>query len=424
MPDNLKFIRDPIYGFVELKNSEIRLLDSPFLQRLRRIKQLGNTHLVYPSACHSRFEHSLGVLHVANRMAHQIKLPTSQIRVVRYAAMLHDIGHGPLSHNFEDIIKTADGEKVSHEDIAKKIIKEDRLIGQVLGRDKESVLELFDEENETATKEIISSNIDADKLDYLRRDSYHTGVAYGTFDLERILHTISEKEEADRSYLTILWKGTDALENYRLARYLMHTQVYQHHVRAISDSMFRRAVEIAKREETLDPDLFEIENENFLKHFLSMDDVRFYDMILFNSKPENNDYKLINWLESRNLLKRGYEVNVRNLGVSEKSKIIRMKPSDFGKYEEKIASEANCDKDLVIIYKQEIENALYKSSYEYLKENKTPFIVEDENGDIHDLDEVSLIHSSSEPLLKFYIFCPEESKEKIREIAGDILYGG
>src|SRR3990170_676742 len=123
MPDNIKFIRDPIYGFIELKNSEIRLLDSPFLQRLRRIKQLGNTHLVYPSACHSRFEHSLGVLHVANRMTHKIKLPTSQIRVVRYAAMLHDIGHGPLSHNFEDIIKTADGEKVSHEDIAKKIIK-------------------------------------------------------------------------------------------------------------------------------------------------------------------------------------------------------------------------------------------------------------------------------------------------------------
>ncbi|GFO96459.1 HD superfamily phosphohydrolase, partial [groundwater metagenome] len=207
MPDNIKFIRDPIYGFIELKNSEIRLMDSPFLQRLRRIKQLGNTHLVYPSACHSRFEHSLGVLHVANRMAHQIRLPTSQIRVVRYAAMLHDIGHGPLSHNFEDIIKTADGEKVSHEDIAKKIIKEDRLIGNVLDRDKESVLELFDEENETAIKEIISSNIDADKLDYLRRDSYHTGVAYGAFDLERILHTISKKEEADRSYLTILWKG-------------------------------------------------------------------------------------------------------------------------------------------------------------------------------------------------------------------------
>jgi len=424
MPDNIKFIRDPIYGFIELKNSEIRLLDSPFLQRLRRIKQLGNTHLVYPSACHSRFEHSLGVLHVANRMAHQIRLPASQIRVVRYAAMLHDIGHGPLSHNFEDIIETSDGEKVSHEDIAKKIIKEDRIIGHVLGRDKESVLELFDEENETATKQIISSNIDADKLDYLRRDSYHTGVAYGAFDLERILHTISKKEEADRSYLTILWKGTDALENYRLARYLMHTQVYQHHVRGISDSMFRRAVEIAKREGTLDPDLFEIETENFLKHFLSMDDVRFSDMILSNSKPENNDYKMINWLESRNLLKRGYEVNVRNLGVSEKSKIIRMKPSDFGRHEEKLASEANCDKDLVIIYKQEIENALYKSSYEYLKENKTPFIVEDENGDIHDLDEVSLIHSSSEPLLKFYIFCPAEAKETIRKIAGDILYGG
>lgn len=424
MPDNIKFIRDPIYGFIELKNSEIRLLSSPFLQRLRRIKQLGNTHLVYPSACHSRFEHSLGVLHVANRMAQRIGLSNSQIRVVRYAAILHDIGHGPLSHNFEDILKTVNGEKVSHDDITKKIINEDIYISSVLGRDKNSVLELFDEENETASKEIISSNIDADKLDYLRRDSYHTGVAYGLFDLERILHTISKKEEDDRSYLTVLWKGTDALENYRLARYLMHTQVYQHHVRAISDSMFRRAVEIAVRDRTLDNDLFDMEEENFLNNYLSMDDIRFFDRILLNSNSESNDFELINRLENRNLLKRGFEVKVnKKLDYSQKSKIIKMKPSTFGRIEEELANEAGCEKDFVIIYKQEIENALYKSSYAYLKENKTPIIIEDEHGEVSPLEEESLIYSSSEPLMKLYIFCPEEAKKTINKIAGDVLFG-
>lgn len=417
-----KFVRDPIYGFIGLTDSEIKLLSSPFLQRLRRIKQLGNTHLVYPSACHSRFEHSLGVLHVANRMVQKIELSKDQIRAIRYAAILHDIGHGPLSHDFEDVLKSK-GETVSHEDITKKIISEDKVIGRILGRDKKKVLELFDEENETVSNEIISSNIDADKLDYLRRDSFHIGVAYGVFDFERILHTINMKSEDDRSYLTILWKGKDALENYRLARYLMHTQVYQHHVRAISDSMFRRAVKIAIREGTLDNELFNLEDEDFLKNYQSMDDIRFFDRILLNSSPESNDYKLINCLENRKLLKRGFEVNVNNkLDYSVKSKIIKMKPSAFSKIEEKLAGEAGCDKDFVIIYKQEIENALYKSSYAYLKENKTPIIIEDEHGELTPLEEESLIHSSSDPLMKFYIFCPEEAKETIRRIARDVLF--
>ena len=130
------------------------------------------------------------------------------------------------------------------------------------------------------------------------------------------------KTEKDRSYLTILWKGKDALENYRLARYLMHTQVYQHHVRAITDRMFHRAVRIAIRVGTLNTNLFDLNNENFLKNYLSMDDVRFFDLILLNSNPANNDYKLIKSLENRNLLKRGFEINVKRLKVPQKIKII------------------------------------------------------------------------------------------------------
>ncbi len=416
-----KFVRDPIYGFIGLTQSEIKLLDTPFLQRLRRIKQLGNTHLVYPSACHSRFEHSLGVLHVASRMAQKLGLSDNQIRIVRYSALLHDIGHGPLSHNFEDILKSSNDQKVSHEDITRKIIAEDIDIGKILKQDQQNVLDLFDEENESVSKEIISSYFDADKLDYLRRDSYHTGVTYGVFDFERILHTINVTEN-DRSYLTILWKGKDALENFRLARYLMHVQVYQHHVRAISDSMFRRAVQIAIRDGTLDTDFFDIENEDFLENYLSIDDIRFFDRILSRSCPENNDYKLINCLENRILLKRGYEVNVKKLDLSKKRKIITMKPSQFGEIEEKLAGKVGCDKDFVILYKQEIENTLYRSSYASFKANETPLIVEDEYGNLHDFDEESSIHSDQEPLLKFYIFCPGEVKDKIRTVAEDILF--
>lgn len=421
MLDIEKFVRDPIYGFIGLTQSEIELLATPFLQRLRRIKQLGNTHLVYPSACHSRFEHSLGVLHIANRMAQKLGLSDEQIRIIRYAALLHDVGHGPLSHNFEAVLKS-NSRNITHEDVTKKIITDDQFINKTLGHDKQKVLDLFDEENETVSREIISSNIDADKLDYLRRDSYHIGVAYGVFDLERILHTISMKEESDRSYLTILWKGKDALENYRLARHLMHIQVYQHHVRAISDSMFHRAVQIAVRNGTLDSDLFDVDNENFLTNYLSMDDIRFFDRILSQSIPEKNDYKLINCLENRILLKRGYEVNVKKLNISQKSRIIKLKPSYYAEIEEKLANKVGCDKDFVILYKQEIENKLYKSTYAYLKANETPIIVQDKNGVLYDLDEESLIHSEQEPLLKFYIFCPDEVKDNLKEIAEDILF--
>ena len=99
-----------------------------------------------------------------------------------------------------------------------------------------------------------------------------------------------------------------------------------------------------------------------------------------------------------------------------------MKESHYSEIEEKLATAVGCDKDFVILYKQEIGNELYKTSYAYIKENKTPIIVEDENGDTYDLEEESLIHGSQEPLLKFYIFCPEEVKENIRTIAGDVLF--
>ncbi len=91
-----KFFRDPLYGFIGLTSKEVELLGTPVVQRLRRIKQLGNTHLVYPSACHSRFEHTLGVLHIATRMAQKLELNDDETKIVRYTALLHDVGHGPV----------------------------------------------------------------------------------------------------------------------------------------------------------------------------------------------------------------------------------------------------------------------------------------------------------------------------------------
>ncbi|MCJ7647622.1 MAG: HD domain-containing protein, partial [Candidatus Lokiarchaeota archaeon] len=138
-----KFVRDPIYGFIGLTKKEVDLLGIPVIQRLRRIKQLGNTHLVYPSAFHTRFEHILGVLHIATRMAKKLNLSDDEIEIIRYAALLHDIGHGPLSHNFEEILEIVNNKRITHEDITLKIIESDSHIEQILGDKKNEVLFLF-----------------------------------------------------------------------------------------------------------------------------------------------------------------------------------------------------------------------------------------------------------------------------------------
>jgi len=414
-----KFFRDPIYGFIGLTEKEVELLDIPAVQRLRRIKQLGNTHLVYPSAFHTRFEHILGVLHIATRMAKKLNLNDEDIEIIRYAALLHDIGHGPMSHNFETILETVNNNKITHEAVTLKIIESDSHIKQILGDKTKDVLSLLSEANQTVNQEIISGNIDADRLDYLRRDSYHTGVAYGNFDLERILFTINKKDDGERSYLTILEKGMDALEHFRLARYLMHTQVYYHHVRAISDNMLHRAVEVAIRDNTLDEKNLKFDDENFIDNYLSLDDSRLFQKILAN--PQSNSCNLIRDLENRNLLKRGFEIELKGINPLEKRKILNMKPKDFRKLESDIAEKCDCDKDFIIAHLQKIDNALYKSSYDFFKAAKTPILIETDNGDLHELEEKSPIYAKQEPQHKFFIFCPEKYKLKINEFAKNLI---
>lgn len=210
-----KNIRDPIHGFVGVTEKELLLLDSFPMQRLRRIKQLACADLVYPSAVHTRFEHSIGTLYVADKMAVRIGLNDDEREKIRYASLLHDVGHGPFSHIFEAILSMANQKNVGHDDITVDIIKKVPQISNTLGDVHDEVLELFENpEIESASKEILSSEIDADKLDYLQRDSYHAGVTYGFFDFKRILLTLSKIETDLTSHLVIHERGADAVENF------------------------------------------------------------------------------------------------------------------------------------------------------------------------------------------------------------------
>jgi len=224
-----KVFKDPIHGFIRVTSFLIwQLIATNEFQRLRRIKQLGGTHIVYPTAEHSRFSHSLGVYHIAFRMIEELKkqqvlFTDEEEMLILCAALLHDVGHGPYSHSFESILK------IDHEDFTRKILTQDTFVNRLLESYK------IDFSNEVANViekthpnklivSLISSQLDADRLDYLLRDSYFTGTPYGEVDLERILRTMRVKN----SKIVFKQSGMHALEDYLFSRYQMYWQVYLH----------------------------------------------------------------------------------------------------------------------------------------------------------------------------------------------------
>jgi hypothetical protein len=191
-------IRDPVHNFLHLPDEFLPLVNSPVLQRLRGIRQLALASLVYPGALHTRFDHTLGVAHVAREMAESLNLTANELRLVQLAALLHDIGHGPFSHVSEaSLVRYADKATLQagqnphkiHELVTAKIIRTDRSIGAAFADETEleNVVQLLDEGfGRRALRQIISGPIDADKQDYLLRDSRFCGVEYGVFDLRQL----------------------------------------------------------------------------------------------------------------------------------------------------------------------------------------------------------------------------------------------
>ena len=256
--------RDPIHGFVQLYPHERRIIDTFEFQRLRRIHQLGLTHYIYHGAEHSRFGHSIGVMHIAGKavknvieknnelVKERLQWPENQVEenktrlfcLARLAGLLHDVGHAPFSHTGE---KKLFPEGVNHENLGAEIIKRTQ-IGDIIDQDceaigisRENVAEIVTGQAtipEGFLQELITGSWDADKMDYLLRDSHYCGVEYGKFDLGRILNTItldSDDPSGGGLKLAIEEGGLHALEEFVLARYFMFTQVYFHKVRRAFD---------------------------------------------------------------------------------------------------------------------------------------------------------------------------------------------
>ena len=231
-------IKDSVHDHIEITGVAAELLDTPAVQRLRRITQLGTVVLVYPSANHTRFEHSLGVYHLADRALGHLGIEGPQAERVRAAALLHDIGHCPYSHNIEGIIYRHTGK---YHDEVHDLIGTGPVARTLTdyGINPDRVADIIAGEGELG--QLVSGELDVDRMDYLVRDAHHTGVPYGTIDHERLVRELRFVE----GELVLDEGNVQTAESLLLARALMNPTVYQHHVARISKSMLRRATERA-----------------------------------------------------------------------------------------------------------------------------------------------------------------------------------
>ena len=222
--------KDPLYGYIHVDYELIKkLIDSSLFQRLRRIRQLSGVQMVFHGAEHSRFSHSLGVYEIANRFLTvpdiQNALDLRSKMIFLSAALLHDIGHGAYSHAFEDVFG------VNHEKIGASLILENKELRAILDEiDKNfatDVASVIKKENKfLLIEQLISSQLDVDRLDYLERDAYFTGAAYGHIDLDRLIRVLYIKD----GQVAFKLSGIHAIENYLISRYHMYWQVYYHPV--------------------------------------------------------------------------------------------------------------------------------------------------------------------------------------------------
>jgi HD superfamily phosphohydrolase len=329
--DHWGFIKDPIYGYIRLTEVERKIIDTLAVQRLRRIRQLAGAEYVYPAANHTRFEHVLGVMYLAGVVADNLPvgLSTEEKQKVRLAALLHDIGHAPFSHLFEPfLVKYL---KRNHEDMSSWIIAASSLTDVIkaqgfdptelsnlaVGRPSHSLDKPF-------LRQIISSSFDVDKMDFVVRDSYHTGAGYGSIDVFRLIYTMDILD----GNLAVDITALPSLESLIVARFESFRAIYFHRACRAVQMMLLKAFDAAKE----DLDILEVKSPD---EYMEWDDYIAWSKLLTNSKSRG----IIKALSERKLLKCAYEKTF--FAKDELVSSVFTKEDVRMKLEEEIASKAN-----------------------------------------------------------------------------------
>jgi HD superfamily phosphohydrolase len=373
-----KVINDAVHGAIRIEGPVLELMETLELQRLNAIRQLGLTYLTFPGANHSRIEHSLGVYHIASRIAKNLDLGKQETDLVCCAALLHDVGHGPFSHTLEHVINEILG--MDHMEFTERIIlgEEDNVLEddrKEFGDVKRicDILESHDIEPSEVAKlirgggehrlgHIIHSTIDVDQLDYLLRDAHYTGVAHGIVDIDRLVETISIFEDS----LVIDKKGVAAVEGLLVARALMFSSVYFHKTVRISEMMMARAVEYSDKDLTI---------------IRKMVDAELMTWLLEHGGHQRS---IALMLKYRQLYKKVYELDEDELGEDTKDRLNSLKePTKRKNLESEISEASGAPLHSVIVDMPRSE--LYLSEPRL---NKVDLKIIDE-GEIHNLESLS-----------------------------------
>lgn len=414
-----KIIRDAVHGDIFIPNRFLEVIDTPEFQRLRRIKQLSIANMVFPSADHTRFSHSIGTFYIMNLMVAHFRESFSQIgvniseeevNIVLLASLLHDLGHGPFSHAFEGVLPQIHN-NIKHEEWTKRIIGNEKgyiytTIAKNFGEGiPEKVIELISKQREAKKKEdyvlekidlfnvlssLISSQLDADRMDYLLRDSMHCGVAFGKIDIQRIISSLEITVQDNKYYVCVPEKYVQDIENYVLARYQMQRVVYYHEFKIQMEQMIKkilnRAYELNKKEELkecpgLIKKLFMGQMDVF--EYVQMDDSLFeYAFSIWKNEEDEILKKLCGSLVWRKKSKKThvFDDSDKYLNLFRKDVVCL-----FDKYNYKI-------NDL----KKEYFWIETKPQYSAYKKSKENIWILQSNGIIKDLSQVSVIFNSSE----------------------------
>ena len=410
-------IKDPVHGYVYITELEKKIIDSFPVQRLRRLRQLAGAEYVYPGANHTRFEHSVGVMYLAGKVVENPnigqRINKDEAEMVRIAALLHDVGHGPFSHVFEHLLDKELGGK-THEDMTRWIIATSELkdILNKAGYDPEEIGKLATNKLEKPSKaflgQIISSAVDVDKLDFVVRDTHHTGAEYGFVDVFRLIHAF----DVLNGDLAVDLGALSALESFIIARIESFKSIYFHRVGRAAQIMLAMAME--KANEELGLTSFKTPEE-----YLAMDDYTVWTML----KNCEKSREIIENLERRKMLKCAYERTFyqKDAVISN----IFSKEAHRKELREDIAKKAGVDTEAVIIDVPTVPSVPYHHSV-LMEPMEIPTFYKTREGNKipQRLSEISKIFEVLKGFINILrVYTDEENREKVGEAALNILGG-
>jgi HD superfamily phosphohydrolase len=407
-------IKDPVHGYVYITAEEKEIIESFPLQRLHRLRQLAGAEYVYPGANHTRFEHSVGVMFLAGRVTENPnisqKISEEEAEMVRIAALLHDVGHGPFSHVFEHLLTKDLGK--THEDITSWIVANSELrdVLNKIGYDSKAVGKLsvgvLRKPQKAFLDQIISSAVDVDKLDFVIRDTHHTGAEYGYVDIFRLIHALDVLGEN----LAVDLGALSALESFMIARIESFKSIYFHRVGRAAQIMLTMAME--KANEELGLTSFETPEE-----YLAMDDYTIWTQ-LKNCKKSR---EIIEDLERRQLLKCAYERT-----FYEKDAVISnifSQEAHRKQIQADIAKKANVEAETVIMDVPTVPSVPYHHSI-LMEPMEIPTFYTTREGDKipQRLSEVSKIFEVLRGFINILrVYTDEKNREKVRNAVAEIL---